>query len=407
MQVWQANATHVVLIVLDIIGLPAVVFGILGKPFALPWLLWVGVSVYGALAAALLIPRQHYRKRATVLLSSLYVLAVVQLAVNGLAGDGRIVLLVLPLVALILLGVREGWIAASITTALLAAFTLLAWNGMLARWQDIRENSVHPGYRLLQVLLLLAALMPLMVLFTRFLALQMRTMIEERQARRELEDESATRRRIEGEIIRVSEDERRRLGSELHDGLCQHLTAALLHCTAFENEMADRNMPEVGPASRLRAMVEESIGMAYDVSKGLCPVDLNPDALVSALERLARQTGETSGFACRFRRERPVAIRDSQKSLHLFRIAQEAVSNAVKHAHGHAIQMELLSTADSLTLRIQDDGVGKRTDADTGVGGMGVPLMKHRAESIGGTLTMDYPIRGGTVVTCRVPGEIK
>jgi signal transduction histidine kinase len=402
---WQANVTHAVLIVLAILGLPPVVFGILAKPFELPWLLWVGVSVYGVLIAALLIPRRHYRWRATILLSSLYVLAVVQLAVNGLAGGGRIALFALPLTALVLLGAREGWFAASISTVLLAAFTLLAWNGMLAPWQNVRENSVNPEYRLLQVLLLLAALFPLMVLFTRFLALQMQTMLAERQARRELEDESAARRHLEGEVMRVGEEERRRLGSELHDGLCQHLTAALLHCTASENAMAARDIPEAGPASRLREMIEESLGMAYDVSKGLCPVGLNPDALVSALERLARQTRETSGLECAFRTEGALAIQDPQKSLHLFRIAQEAVTNAVKHAHGRLIQMELLSTADSLTLRIQDNGSGKRPDSDTNVGGMGVPLMKHRAESIGGTLTMEHPAGGGTIVICRVPWE--
>lgn len=116
-------------------------------------------------------------------------------------GDGRIALLVLPLLALILLGAREGWFAASITAMMLAAFTLLAWNGILARGEFIHENNVHAGFWLLQGLLL-GALIPLMVLFTRFLALQMRTMVAERPARRELENESATRRHLEGEIMR-------------------------------------------------------------------------------------------------------------------------------------------------------------------------------------------------------------
>lgn len=206
--------------------------------------------------------------------------------------------------------------------------------------------------------------------------------------------------------MRVSEEERRRLGSDLHDGLCQHLTAALLHCTAVENQLAAANMPEAGPAGRLRSMIEESIGMAYDVSKGLCPLDLNPEALVSALERLARQTRETTGLACESRSEGAVAIRDPQMALHLFRIAQEAITNAVKHSRGRLIQVELLSTADFLTLRIQDDGVGQPTETDTEVGGMGVRLMAHRAEAIGGTLTIDHPIGGGTVVSCRVPAQI-
>lgn len=403
---WRADVTHTVLIVLVLVALPIFVCALLGTFFVLPWpQRWIGASAYGALVAALLIPRRYYRWRARIFLSTLYVLAIVQLATHGLAGDGRIALLALPLLALILLGTKAGWVATSITGVMLGAFTLLARKGMLAGWQDPRENDIPPGYRLLQALLLLGALIPLMVLFTRFLARQTQTAAAERRGRRKLQKESVRRRRLEDEITRIGEEERRRLGSELHDGLCQHLTAALLHCTAVENQLAEKNMPEAGSAARLRSLIEASIGMAYDVSKGLCPVDLDPEALNSALDRLARQTHGSAGPRCEFRNEGEVAIRDPQKALHLFRIAQEAVTNAVKHAQCQKIQIELLSAADSLTLRVQDDGVGWRGSTDGDVGGMGVPLMAHRADVIGGTLTIDNPAGGGTIVTCRVPAE--
>jgi signal transduction histidine kinase len=403
---WREAATHVVLVVIALVGLPLTVGVLTGSFWEFPWpVSSVAASVYGATLVALCLPRRLYRWRAAILLSALYALAVEQLALTGLVGAGRITVLVFPLLALILLGARAGWIAASMTAILLAALTLLAANGRLTSWQVIQENSLDLGYWVLQGLLLLLALIPLMILFARFLALQTRTLLAERQARRELEYESATRRHLEGELLRVSEDERRRLGAELHDGLCQHLTAALLHCTAVENQLASQNMPEAGPTSRLRSMIEESIGTAYDVAKGLCPVDLDPDALSSALQRLARQTHKTTGVICEFRGEGPVAIRDPRQTIHLYRIAQEAVTNAVKHARCRRLRLELLGLADATTLRVQDDGIGSHSAAHPTFGGMGVRLMGHRAEVLGGTLTIEHPPAGGTLVTCRVPAS--
>jgi hypothetical protein len=192
---WREAATHVVLVVIAAIGLPLTVGILTGSFREFPWpVRSVAASVYGAVLVALCLPRRHYHWRAAILLSAVYALAVEQLGLTGLVGAGRITVLVFPLLSLILLGTRAGWIAASITTITLATFTLLAANGRLTRWQVIQENSTDPGYWLLQGLLLLLALILLMILFTRFLGLQTRTLVAERQARRELESESATRR---------------------------------------------------------------------------------------------------------------------------------------------------------------------------------------------------------------------
>lgn len=402
-QAWRADATNVVLIVMALAGLPLLLLSVWADWWALPApVIWIALPVYGMVLGAICVPRRYHRQRAVTLLLSLYVLAAAQLGFNGLAGGGRTALLVLPLLALILLGSKHGWIAASLTGLLLMTFTILVWTGEFA-FRDTRANNLQPGYWLLQALLLLGALIPLMVLFTRFLASQMGTMLAERQARRDLESEVAARFRLEGEILRISEEERRRLGSDLHDGLCQHLTAALLHCAAVENQLAAAHQQQAGSAGRLRSMIEESIGMAYDVSKGLCPLDLSPEALVSALERLARQTRETTGLDCRLRVEGEAAILDPEKALHLFRIAQEAVTNAVRHARCSGIRIELLGTGGLLTLRVCDDGAGLRDEARAEVGGMGLRLMAHRASVIGGTFTVDRPAAGGTTVACSVP----
>ena len=400
MQAWRSSATQVVLVILVVVGLPLELYAIFGKTAAFPRSM---AFTFAGLLAALLIPRRSHHLRTAVLFSSLYALAIAQLASNGLVGDGRIALLALPLLATVLLGGTAGWIAAGISATALAIFTVLAGSWGPGRWEDVRWKSVDPGFWLLQSFVLIGTLVPIMVLLARFLATQIRTTTAERQARRSLEEESTLRRRLEFEILRVSEEEQRRIGSELHDGLCQHLTAALLHCKALENRLADEHLPQSVPASRLRAIIEESIGMAYDASKGLCPLDLNPGSLAIALERLAQQTHELTGLACATHTEGPVAILDPQQALHLFRIAQEAVTNAVKHANCREIQIELASAADALTLRVEDDGIGLRPGPDRGVGGLGLQLMRYRADATGGDLTIDHPVSGGTVVTCRVP----
>lgn len=403
---WRAAATHVVILVIALVGLPAAVCGLLAKPDVLPWpARRIMLSVYVPLIAAALLPRHRYRWRAVIVIASLYALAAEQLLLTGLVGSGRITLLVLPPLALVLLGTREGWWSAVITILMLTAFSVLAGTGRLADSQVIRENRLDFGYWLPQGLMLFSALVPLMVLMTRFLALQQRTMMAERQSRHDLEQESAQRRHLQDEVMRIGEEEKRRLGSELHDGLCQQLTAALLHCTAVENQLAARQMPEAGPVRRLRAMLEDSITSAHDAAKGLCPVDLEPSSLVTAMERLARSTREASGIACDVRSEGSVVIHDPRKALHLYRIAQEAVTNAVKHAQCRRIELGLTAGADAVTLRIRDDGVAPGRIETGPAGGMGMRLMAYRAEDMGGSLTIRHPPEGGTVIECRVPSE--
>lgn len=403
---WRAGAMNLVLVVIAAAGLPLTVSGLLGKPFLFPRdQIWIGVAAYAAVIVAILVPRRRHVWRATILFCSLYVLSIERMATNGLAGDGRIALFAIPLLAVLLLGTRAGWIAAFVSVAVMAGFAMLARAGLSGLGENVGGHRISPGYWLFQTLQFLAALLPLMVLFVRFLNMQARTMSAERLARLELEEESARRRRLESEIIRVSEEERRRVGSELHDGLCQHLTAALLHCSAVENRLAGGNMPEAAAAGRLRTMLEDSIGMAYDASKGLCPLDLNPESLAFALERLARQTQQAAGIACEFLDRAGGAACDPQQALHLFRIAQEAVKNAVRHARCRNIRIGLADGSGALTLMVEDDGVGRRPEAGPQSGGMGTQLMAFRAEAIGGTLTIEDRASGGTVVTCRVPAR--
>ena len=355
------------------------------------------LCLYAMLAGLMLWRNGSLRIRAGLFLGLLATAGVMRLGVGGMAGSGRITLLMLPLLALVLLGPRAGWSTAALTAGLFAGAGVLMHTGFPAGAGGVDAPPVFWGMQGMYWLIILLALM---ILFTRFHALQRRTMRAEWEARRQLEAETADRRRLEAEMGRIGEEERRRLGAELHDGLCQHLTAVLLNCSAMEQRR--RAAADAAECSRLRGMLEESIGMAYDVAKGLCPTDLDPESLRPALERLCRETRERHGIACRLEADGDVDIRNPELALHLHRIAREAVANAVKHARCSRITVALERAAGELTLRVTDDG------PETGPGavptaGLGLGILKHRARLIGGTLLVAGGPKGGMQVVCRVP----
>jgi signal transduction histidine kinase len=342
------------------------------------------------------------RRRVIMVLTVCYSMAVMRLAMNGLVGSGRWSLFVLPLATLILAGSRAGWIALGISVAIFGTFTALAGCGLLAPWLEMHDNSTDAAFWLAQGFQWLALLVPVMVLFGHFQTRQTAAMIEERRSRREIEAVAAERRRLEEALTGISEQERARIGAELHDGLCQQLTAALLTCTALENELAAREAHESEMTRRLRRSLEECIGSAYAAAKGLSPVGLSSDSLAPALERLASQAGQSTAIACELRQADPPPPLPPATILHLYRIAQEAVHNAVKHARCRHIILELLAGADSFTLKVMDDGYPS-TGARVRPGGLGIQIMAYRAHSIGGALWIEHPAAGGTTVICRIP----
>ena len=401
---WRAKAMSIVLAVLAVITLPVLVMVLLSRGIVLPGMVrGMALAVFLAVLLAIRGRGWSLQGRAWIFFAATYALAALQLTLSGLVGSGRIALIVLPLMALLLVGNRAGWLAVGISVTMFGGFAALAGAGALADKLVVRENSVAPGFWLVQGLMSLAALIPLMVLFTRFQALYLKGMMEERHARREIESAAAERRRLEAEITRISEEEQRRLGLELHDGLCQQLTAALLHCTALENDLAAHGNPESHAARRLRAMLEDCIGSAYDAAKGLCPVDLDPASLVPALRRLLRQTEASTGLACELIEEGDPALLDPPAAHHLYRVAQEAVHNAAKHARGRRIILELRCAAEACMLRVTDDGQFLTPVSPQRAGGMGIRIMNYRAKTLGGSLLIEHSEGGGTVVSCRIP----
>lgn len=402
---WQARVLHVLLVFSSAIMLLPLLAVLAGRGIELPWQLRaVCVLLYLAPLLATLRPRWNLQGRAWLLLAPIGAIGTIQLAVGQLAGSGRISLLLVPLLALLLVGPRAGWAAVALVAALFGLVPPLLRTGWwTGDWTAIAGGGAPPAYWGLQWGLWLIALLTLMILFTRFQILQRRSMIAERLARRQLETVTAARQRLEEAIGRIGEEERRRLGAELHDGLCQHLTAARLNCSVMEHQRRTEGAPEDAALTQLRTTLEESIGMAYEVAKGLSPMDMDPDALIPALERLCQEVRARHGVDCRLQADRDLAIRNPEHALHLYRIAREAVTNAVKHARCGHVAITLEHAAGELVLQVADDG----PQALPGVAptaGLGLGIMAYRAKLIGGTLHVAGGPNGGMQVVCRIPG---
>ncbi len=221
-----------------------------------------------------------------------------------------------------------------------------------------------------------------------------------------LETEMEERNRLEQEIIKVSEEERRSISHDLHDGLCQHLAVARLRCSVLALEPG-MEQEALNNLTDLSALLNESVSLAYDLSRGLWPVEHAADGVGPSLEELARRVGESSGIDVDFIEDLPCAACDNPHLLQLYRIAQEAVTNAVKHAKPSHIRIVLnCNAASELVLSVFDDGIGK-TEATSPTGGLGLRIMAHRARMIGAKLTFEALNGGGTCLVCRLQCHTK
>jgi len=222
-----------------------------------------------------------------------------------------------------------------------------------------------------------------------------------RQRTISLTNEMAERERLEKELLEVSEREQQRIGHDLHDSLGQHLTGTALASQVLKEKLTLRGIPEATDASRIVELIEDGISLLRKISKGLHPIEMEADGLMQALEELAANSRLMFKISCCFECESPLLIRDASTAGHLYRIAQEAVSNAVKHGKARNIKIQLETLEDGMALHISDDGIGL-PDSFSESTGMGLRIMAHRASIIGGTLTARHEESGGTTVSCLI-----
>jgi PAS domain S-box-containing protein len=213
------------------------------------------------------------------------------------------------------------------------------------------------------------------------------------------------RRRLEKEILSVSEQERRRIGQDLHDGLGQMLTGIGLLSQDLARQLDEEGHERAEDMAEITEHVKEADQYARDLSHGLIPVDVEggqPSALPEALRRLADNAERLFSVDCSFREVDATIVLEDTVATHLYRIAQEAVNNAVRHGEADRLRIILAAGEEHLRLQVRDDGSGFE-EADVTDAGMGVRIMNYRARIIGGTLDINSALGEGTVVTCTVP----
>jgi signal transduction histidine kinase len=224
--------------------------------------------------------------------------------------------------------------------------------------------------------------------------------VRERAA--DLTKEISERERLERELLVVSEREQRRIGQDLHDGLCQHLTGTALASQVLAEKLAARDLPEAGDARKIVELTEEGIALSRNLAKGLNPVEMQVDGLMQALDDFAETTSDLFKVACKFECEYPVLIRDPAAAAQLYWIAHEAVGNAIKHGLATDISINLEAQEDGGLLRVEDNGHGVPEPIPAN-GGMGLRIMAHRAKVIGATFAIRRGHSGGTTVICAFP----
>jgi len=209
-------------------------------------------------------------------------------------------------------------------------------------------------------------------------------------------------RRLEQEVLRISEHERRRIGQDLHDGLGQMLTGIGLISKNHARQLAEEDHPSAKDANEITDLIKEADEHARTLAKGLVPVEFDEKGLEAALERLRVNAEKLFGLICTLEIIGSLNFEDTTQAIHLYRIAQEAVSNAVKHGNATKVSINLVATKEHIRLRISDNGNGFEDNWDND-GGLGVRIMQFRARLIGGNLEIiDSPDRGA-VIMCTMP----
>jgi PAS domain S-box-containing protein len=205
-------------------------------------------------------------------------------------------------------------------------------------------------------------------------------------------------KRLEKEVLDISERERQNIGYALHDDLGQHLIGIEVMTKVLKTRLEPVSSDMASYASEIHGLVKEAISKTRMLARGLCPVDLTSLGLESALEDLARSTSNIFSISCTFHCPRHIPISDNTLSTHLYYIAKECVHNAIEHGEATAIMMELLNSSGIVSLSVLDNGLGMKDTASAE--GMGLRIMRYRARMIGATLRIESEPGGGTLVTC-------
>lgn len=223
------------------------------------------------------------------------------------------------------------------------------------------------------------------------------------RANEKLRKEIAARHRLEKEILEISEREQKRIGRDLHDDLGQRLVGISHMSHQLANSLAARSAPEAQQAAKIAALLNDALGRTRSLACGLHPVALQSGGMMAALADLAERTSEMFQVDCRFTGPTSEPRLAGAAATHLYRIAQEAVTNAVHHGRANMIRIELKDGLDDASISVSDNGTGMPAKLNPRRKGMGLRIMDYRADVIGGVLVFSTSPNGGTTVVCTVP----
>jgi signal transduction histidine kinase len=220
----------------------------------------------------------------------------------------------------------------------------------------------------------------------------------------ELKKQVAARKQLEKEILHISEHEKQSIGQDLHDDLGQQLAGIWLLSDLLKSSLIKQKSPEVESADKITSLLKDALALTRSLARGLHPVAVQAGGLVAALDELAARTSQMFRIDCRCKCPPSIEM-DNTTSTHLYRIAQESVTNAVKHGLAREIEIELSTNPIRTVLSVRDKGKGKGiTELDPKRQGMGLRIMKYRADMIGGILDIQRHQTGlGTTVVCTIP----
>ena len=209
------------------------------------------------------------------------------------------------------------------------------------------------------------------------------------------------RKSLQQELLSIADAEQRRIGQDLHDDIGQELTGLAMKAETLSEIVTERQIPEHALAADIVAGLDRTRAKVRALSRGLIPVEIDSNGLVDALDQLTARLGDVHHAACVFEcRDRSVEI-DVRQATQLYHIAQEAITNALKHAQARNIRVTLDARESAVKLEVRDDGIGIPGDMAR-PDGMGLRTMSYRAGLIRGKLDIRRHDAGGTLVSCLV-----
>ncbi|MDZ4289500.1 MAG: ATP-binding protein [Prosthecobacter sp.] len=205
-----------------------------------------------------------------------------------------------------------------------------------------------------------------------------------------------------GEVLGKTEREQRALGNDVHDDLGQQLAGIWCLSQAHESNLLAQEHPEQEEVSRITGLLKDAVAVTHTLARRLSPGAAHLGGMPAALSDLAQRTAATFKIACHWHCPSVVAL-DDVRATQLFRIAQEAVTNAVQHGHAKEIEVDLSFDRKHIILSVIDNGTGI-SESSAKKGGVGVRMMMYRAGMLGGVLHIaNARSHPGTMVTCKIP----